>query len=225
MESHRIRFGATEKRFNLESGGWKEYLDQAGPMDTRKEGLKSAAFIKRSRLRWVNQLMDTERKEWNVNLIRQIFHSFDAEEICKIPIPNTDTKDCIAWHFEKNGIFSVRSAYKLAAFYSQSVQTNPSCSNREAGDRNIWDLIWKAKVPEKVRIFGWRVATNTLATKRNKFKRTLELEPTCSICGNGEEDEFHAVSTCTKSRALRDAMRKEWPLPAEKSFRNTGNDW
>lgn len=39
----------------------------------RKEGLRTAAFTRRSRLRWVNQLMHPDRKEWNMDLIRQIF--------------------------------------------------------------------------------------------------------------------------------------------------------
>lgn len=47
----------------------------------------------------------------------------------------------------------------------------------------------------------------------------------CNICGNGEEDEHHAIVACTKSRALRQAMREVWLLPPEKSFRFTGCDW
>jgi ribonuclease HI len=39
------------------------------------------------------------------------------------------------------------------------------------------------------------------------------------------EDAFHASVACTKARALRDAMRKEWKLPDEAMFRKTGEDW
>lgn len=152
-------------------------------------------------------------------------HSFDAEEICKISIPESNAEDRIAWHYERNGIFTVRSAYKLVASIQGQTQRIPSSSSSEPNARSIWDLIWKAKVPPKVRIFGWRVATNTLATKRNKWKRTLEVDATCGICGCDEEDEFHAVVACTKSRALRYEMRKEWELPPECSFRYTGPDW
>ena len=81
----------------------------------RKEGLMTAAFVRRSRIRWVNQLMEPDRKAWNETLIRQIFHPFDADEICKLSIPSSEVGDCIAWHHEKNGVFSVKSAYKLAA--------------------------------------------------------------------------------------------------------------
>ena len=45
------------------------------------------------------------------------------------------------------------------------------------------------------------------------------------ICGNGEEDEFHAVIACSKSRALRHAMREDWGLPPEKVFTYTGRGW
>lgn len=148
----------------------------------------SASFIKRSRLRWVNQLIHQDQKEWNVDLIRQIFHSFDADDICKIPLPRTEAKDCIAWHYEENGIFSVRSAYKLAASIKNNSHLAASSSSRGANDRR--DLIWKADVPPKVKKIGWRVATNTLATKKNKCRRTITVDAVCNICGNGDEDEF-----------------------------------
>lgn len=85
--------------------------------------------------------------------------------------------------------------------------------------------IWKAKVPEKIRIFAWRVATETLPTKENKRKRTLEVDNICNICGKEKEDEFHAVMSCTKARALREEMRAHWELPAEDQCRFNGDDW
>uniref|UniRef100_A0A8R7UBP0 Reverse transcriptase zinc-binding domain-containing protein n=1 Tax=Triticum urartu TaxID=4572 RepID=A0A8R7UBP0_TRIUA len=166
-----------------------------------------------------------DMKEWNVPLIKQIFYPFDADDICRIPIPKSDVRDCIAWHPEKNGIFTVRSAYKLAAAAKNNAALEASSSTNNSEDRSIWDLIWKAEVPPKVRVFGWRVATNTLATKRNKFRRTITFDATCDICGCGDEDEHHAVVGCTKSRAPRHKMREEWDIPSEKQFQNTGEDW
>lgn len=161
--------------------------------------------------------MYPDRKEWNEVLIRQKNYPFDADGICKLSIPSAEVVDCIAWHYEKNGVFSVKSAYKLAASIAESDQI-PSNSSNDSNDRSIWDLIWKTKVPGKVRIFGWRVATNTLATKKNKWKRTLELDPICSICGNGEEDEFHAVMTCTKSRGSESDFEKRMGSAGREKF-------
>jgi hypothetical protein len=150
--------------------------------------------------------------------------SFDATEILKIKIPHREVEDCVAWHYEKSGLFTVRSAYKLAMCLKE---TGPQSSTSGASmdDRSIWDAIWKAGVPAKIKIFAWRVATNTLATKVNKCKRTLATTNTCDVCGNAEENEYHAVVACTKSRALRQAMRAHWRLPKEKDFWYTGEDW
>ena len=191
----------------------------------RREGLKAAAFIRRSRLRWVNQLIDPVTKEWKVELVKQVFHEFDADEICKLRIPREDVEDCVAWHYEKSGIFTVKSAYKLADSIHRNKTERATSSSRELGDRIIWDVIWKANIPEKVKIFGWRVATNSLPTKHNTFRRTIVDDNVCEICGMEKEDEFHAIITCTRSRALRHAMRNCWELPRESDLRYSGVDW
>lgn len=159
---------------------------------------------------------------WNTDLVHQLFYRFDAEAICSIKLPRADVEDTLAWHYEKTGQFSVRSAYRLAVSIQNQAGNPTSSSTTEADDRSIWDIIWKALVPEKIKIFGWRVPTNTLATKKNKWKRTLEVGSTCTICSIEEEDEFHAIVSCTKSRALRHEIRKEWDLPSDDQFRFTG---
>ena len=143
--------------------------------------------------KWVNQLMLADGSGWNSDLVNQLFYPFDAEEIRNIKLPRAGAMDVLAWHYEKSGVFSVRSAYRLAVSIQNLARTPASSSANEGDDWRIWDIIWKANVPQKIKIFGWRVATCTLATKKNKWKRTLEVNSTCNICGNGEEDEFHAV--------------------------------
>ena len=51
-----------------------------------------------------------------------------------------------------------------------------SCATSRApdGKRAIWKALWRYPTPPKVRIFGWQIATNSLATMENKHKRTLE---------------------------------------------------
>uniref|UniRef100_A0A453S5H7 Reverse transcriptase zinc-binding domain-containing protein n=3 Tax=Aegilops tauschii subsp. strangulata TaxID=200361 RepID=A0A453S5H7_AEGTS len=102
-------------------GNGKRIQIQRDQWIPRKSGLKVATFKRRSRLRWVNQLLTSDGSEWNVNLMKDLFHGFDAEEICKIKLPNTSAEDCVAWHSEKNGIFTVRSAYKLGFQLKQLV--------------------------------------------------------------------------------------------------------
>lgn len=92
-------------------GNGKRIQIQRDQWIPRRSGLKVANFKRRSRLRWVNQLMKPNEKEWDEALIHQLFYEFDAMEICKIKLPRRDIEDCVAWHGEKSGSFSVRSAY------------------------------------------------------------------------------------------------------------------
>ena len=83
----------------------------------------------------------------------------------------------------------------------------------------------KQRYLKKIKIFAWRIATNTLATKVNKCRRTIVPDKTCVICGNVDENEYHAVVECTKSKALRHMMRDYWKIPNEQAFWYTGEDW
>jgi hypothetical protein len=59
----------------------------------------------------------------------------DAEEVLKIRLPAFNTEDFISWPSESNGIFSVRSAYRLALDDRISINTNSSHSSN--GDINF----------------------------------------------------------------------------------------
>ena len=66
-----------------------------------------------SRLKWVSDLIDPATKTWREDTVRSLFHPADAHEVLRIRIPAVQDEDFIAWAHEKNGLFSVRSAYKL----------------------------------------------------------------------------------------------------------------
>ena len=87
-------------------------------------------------------------------------------------------------------VFTVKSAYKLEYEIKNNDTAAASSSSRDVGDRNFWELIWKASIPDEIKIFVWRVATQSLATKQNAFRRTIFKENTCEICGNEMEDAF-----------------------------------
>jgi hypothetical protein len=55
------------------------------------------------------------------------------------------------------------------------------------------------------------------------LKRKLQVDGICAVCGCEEESSCHAA--CTKSKALRQEMRKIWDIPNENSFKFTGPDW
>jgi hypothetical protein len=58
----------------------------------------------------VDELINPIDGQWDVQLINDIFWPIDAHRILQIPIAN-GREDLVAWHHNRNGIFSVRSAY------------------------------------------------------------------------------------------------------------------
>ena len=124
---------------------------------------------------------------------------------------------------QNNGMFSVKSAYRLVA--SLDNDRPPASCNVPSGEWKMWQNIWTATVPNKVQIFSWRLACNNLSSQRNKWRSTLEVRNTYTICGTGVEDSNHDVVECTKERALRHKMRELWALPKEEYFAKTVGDW
>ena len=79
----------------------------------------------------VSDLIDPSSGEWDEQLIRDTFWPIDADRILQIPLFRQHTKDYIAWHLNKNGTFSVRSAYYKTV-------GRDLCPGRFDGELPIW---------------------------------------------------------------------------------------
>ena len=82
-------------------------------MSERGFSLKPEGQKRPCRLKWVRDLIDDASRSWKEDVLDRFFYQHDAEAIKSINIPRRDSEDFVAWHFEKVGCFSVRSAYKL----------------------------------------------------------------------------------------------------------------
>ena len=148
----------------------------------------------------------------------------DVDAIASIRTSSRVTDDIIAWAPEKNGIFTVRSAYRFA----MDERERPSAtamSRAPDGRRAIWKIIWGCPAPPKVRVFAWRIVTNSLATWANKFSRHLEITDICPLCGVEREDGFHAFCRCPLAKEHWHAMALDWPIPSVDAIHNVGPKW
>ena len=107
-------------------------------------------------------------RTWKEELIRKILLPHDVDEVLKIRLPQSTSEDFIAWYFERSGVFSVRSAYRLAVNENEANRDLGQSSTSQAGERKIWSVLWKANVPPKIRNFGWRLATESLGVQTSR---------------------------------------------------------
>lgn len=61
----------------------------------------------------------------------------------------------------------------------------------------LWAEIWKAPVPNKVRIHLWRIPKNILPLRCNLIKKGIQLDTSCSLCNDSEEFVDHMVIKCS----------------------------
>jgi ribonuclease HI len=162
--------------------------------DTRKPITPKGACL----LTKVNELINPVTGEWDEQLIHDIFWPEDAAEILRITI-DEQMEDWPAWHFDAKGLFLVKSAYKLAVQQrDNSTRQDASSSRKEASEMGQfnWFKIWKLKVPNKVKMFMWRLAHNILPVRRNVARRGVMLDTIYPICKRLDEDCGHIFFKC-----------------------------
>jgi hypothetical protein len=133
-------------------------------------------------------LIDTTAKEWNVGVIQQVFSPADTKRILDIPLIEQVTEDRLIWKVEKNGYYSVKSAYRLCV----DVLTDSSHLRRGG----YWQGIWRLKVPPKVRNLVWRICRDVVPTWRRLQNKGVQCPLSCVVCNGPEEDLNHICFNC-----------------------------
>ncbi|KAE8801551.1 hypothetical protein D1007_22875 [Hordeum vulgare] len=162
---------------------------------------------------------------WDIVLLNTFFTRADVQVIRAIRTSPSQEEGFISWFPGKYGQFSVKPAYRLAMQEHVETHGNSACSARPEGDHPYWNLIWQARVPNKMRSFAWRVAVDALPTNECKSRHHIPVHVACRVCGAMEDSFFHALVICPKSMELWDLMRQDWPLPAKEKLVDTGKEW
>ncbi|GAU29911.1 hypothetical protein TSUD_148190 [Trifolium subterraneum] len=105
-------------------------------------------------------------------------------------------QDKIIWCWEKNVVYSVRSAYHLLDDRKFCNQPSPSSIFQES----LWGKIWKAPVPNVIRNFLWRLVKHILPSRARLAKKGLTLDPYFPLCYQQAEDYEHLFMSCPFSK-------------------------
>ena len=102
----------------------------------------------------VNELINPVTGEWDEQLVRETFWPEDANDILRIPIAE-NLEDWPAWYFDTKGLFSVKSAYKVAVARRDTLASWDASTSGTIRDDSDFECyrIWKLNVPNKVKMF------------------------------------------------------------------------
>jgi hypothetical protein len=90
------------------------------------------------------------------------------------------------WEWSPKKTFTVKSVYD----HLTKGDSGPS-----------YKRIWKAKLPEKIKIFMWLLEQKAILTKENMLKRKWQGDPSCYMCGDLEDCD-HLMFSCPVSKII-----------------------
>lgn len=107
----------------------------------------------------VAELIDSDLRLWKRDIIFSVFNEFEAKYIVSIPISFRLLEDKIIWHGEKDGLYSIRSAYHQVGEEKRRAQAGSLSSG---SNRSMWKEIWHINLPNCVKNFLSRLAKGIL---------------------------------------------------------------
>jgi len=134
------------------------------------------------------------QKSWNVPLLNSIFNEQIVEHIITTPLYPPVHDDRLVWKKESNDEYSVRSVYRLCM--------NELLDTSHFKVEGTWDLIWRLKVPPRVRNLIWRICRNCLPTRTRLCDKGVNCTVVCALCTVDEEDSVHLLFRCPGSRDI-----------------------
>lgn len=124
----------------------------------------------------VSAIIDHQKGQWDLGTIQRTFMPLDVDSILSIALSPTLLEDRLIWALTPSGKFTVKSAYRIAwqerGGHITKESSNATCM------KEFWKLIWRLRVPNKIRSFTWRACKNILPTKAN-----LPQKPISSVGG------------------------------------------
>lgn len=132
-----------------------------------------------------------------------VIKEIDAHELKSDP----STGDLLYWCSGNKGKFSIKSALNIIR--RDELEPSDGC----------WELIWKLRVQQRIRVFIWLAMHDRLMTNSNRHKRNLTDIPRCSLCEDADETVMHVLRDC---KAAKEVWRQVGGPAHSPSFR-TGN--
>lgn len=128
-------------------------------------------------------------RQWDVEMLHELFSPRDVDEIMTIPLWSVALADKCIWYFSKEREYTVRSGYKLVM-----ERLVDSTHLHVPGE---WRKFWRLKFPPKVRNFAWRLARGVVPNRHMLWARGMDVETSCCFCPHCMESSWHLFIGCS----------------------------
>lgn len=140
----------------------------------------------------VSTLFYPGTKTWDIERVQQLFTTDDAKAILATRVPQQDVSDRIAWSRTTNGVYTVKTGYRLWCDRNVASSTVPQSQG--------WSKIWRLTIPHKMKIFLWRFCRNNLPVRNRLKARGVNVPIICPMCSVDIEHLLHIFFDCQFAR-------------------------
>ncbi|KAF7827258.1 uncharacterized protein G2W53_018422 [Senna tora] len=138
-----------------------------------------------------------EFAQWNREQISNLFPAHISKCILGIPLSRTPVQDSWYWTQTPNGSYSVKTGYKVLRKTGQDPTASPDYFSNFS---EMWNRIWKAQMPSKIKLFLWRASREVLPVRSSLLRRGIDVVDECPLGCSEEESVLHALVGCPDLR-------------------------
>ena len=147
----------------------------------------------------VSQLIDPVSKNWNLNMLRDLFPWKDAQLILN-QRPMLSKEDAYCWSGTNHGLYTVKSGYDLSS--SQNHKEMFHKAQEQPSVNPIFQGIWSLYIAPKIKIFLWKAVKGAVAVEERLRTRGIRINDGCSICPEENETINHVLFQCSLARQV-----------------------
>lgn len=129
-----------------------------------------------------------ESKEWDLEIIKDIFEVRDQHCIVNTRVEYDLDTDILCWKLEATGQYSVKTAYNL-------IQEQKGAWNA-VNNNPLWKNFWNIKAPPKCSNLVWRAVSYCLPTKTALQTKHVQIDNICPVCNEEVESTIHSLVQC-----------------------------
>lgn len=198
----------SEIRWNMKDGSevefWHDWWNERGILahifqnlyilaihkfSTVKEVQSRWPMIRENELSfWTRALSPIERQE--VTVLNDIISNVEL----------TEGKDELKWGTHIG-------PFNTSTFYKQILE--------DGNDQGPWNLLWKQKIPPKIKWFLWQIAQGCLPTLSLLSKRKIVEDQICKWCNRSQENITHIFWDCTLAKNAWHIFSKWTDIPVK----------
>ncbi|XP_074313726.1 uncharacterized protein LOC141648918 [Silene latifolia] len=124
--------------------------------------------------------------------VRHLLLPFEHDNVFNIRLSSLNGEDKWCWALEKDGEYSVTSAYHT--LMDGEVEEQGSSSFEM--EKRLWKRMWTTKTIPRVKMFFWQLCSDAIPTKDNIARRARIGDGMCPICCSEMESCLHLVKGC-----------------------------